>query len=700
MHHFHPDQIVQLIQSFGVWGYFVIFLIFFGEALVGIGLIIPGAIIAFLLGAFAAKGMFSIQDLLIFGSLGFFVGDFFSFWLGRKGAGLFKKDNKVLKLEHLEKGQEYFKEHGNKSVIIGRYIGVLRPLTPFIAGVIQMGWLRFLILNTIGIVSWLAIHLLAGFFFGQALWLIKLWSGRLEIMLIYLASFLGVFYLSKRLIIKNGRELFKLLLSIWSTFKDSLKANHDLQRFIDRHQTFFGFWQRRFDTENFSGKKLTILSAIFIYLAYSFIVLTNNVFDQGSLWSIDQRIENLMRTFKNFFFIKILLAATTLASWQIALVLAIAVSFALFLRGREKSLPSFWLAILGSFGTTALIKLFVTRPRPLESFYLETSYSFPSTHSAIAVTLFGFLAYFYAQRRSLKKSINGFFLAILMVITIGFSRIYLRVHFLSDVLAGYLIGAAWLTIGIGLNQYMNFKTGKNFIKRRFETKYRLIALIITLFAAGTYAGFLGYYSSRINFRKLEPTPEVVTTDIIATMKQYDLSGYSESFDGDQQEPINLIVAASSSAELIQAFDKIGWQLADKPNFKALLTALKEGLLIRPYYQLPIAPSFWETEVNDLAFTKQLGNERHYAKFWETSFQTPNGKDIFVGIIAAKRPTKLIIKKTLNPNIDGEREAIFALLSKNKQIASWSRVQFNQPTIVKSLMSEYFTDGKLYIIDLR
>lgn len=700
MRHFHPDQIIQIIQNFGIWGYFFIFLIFFAEALVGIGLIVPGAIVAFLLGAFAAKGIFSMRDLLFFGSLGFFVGDSLSFWLGRKGSGLFKKNNKFFKLEHLEKGREYFKEHGNKSVVIGRYIGFIRPLTPFIAGVTRMGWLRFLILNTLGILSWLAIHLFAGFFFGQALWLIKLWSGRLEIMLIYLASFLVLFYLSKQLIIKNGRELLSLLSSIWKTFKISLTTNTDLQKFIGRHQLFFGFWQRRFDNNKFSGKKLSIISFLLMFFAYNLISLTNNVFNQGIFWGIDQRIENLMSTFKNFVFIKILLAITTLASWQIVLILSLATSFILFLRGRERSIISFWLAVAGSFGTSALIKIFVTRPRPLESFYLETSYSFPSTHSAMAITLFGFLAYFYSQRRSLKKSINATFLIIFLVLAVGFSRIYLRVHFLSDVLAGYLIGAMWLTIGIGLNQFLNFKNNKDFIKRKFETKYKLVAIIIVLFTVGTYAGFLGYYSSRINFRKLEPTPEVTTTNIIETLRQYNLSGYSESFDGDQQEPINFIIAASSSDELTSAFDKIGWQLADKPNFKALLTALKDGLLIRPYEQLPISPSFWETEVNDLAYTKQINSERHYAKFWETSFQTPNGKDIFVGIIAAKRPTKLIIKKSLNPNIDGERETIFNLLLRNKQIASWSRVQFNQPTIVKGLLSEYFTDGKLYIIDLK
>lgn len=699
MHYLNIDQLLQSIQGFGAWGYLAIFLIFFGEALVGFGLIIPGAIVAFLLGTLAAKGIFSMQELFIFGALGFFVGDLLSFWLGRKGSSIFQKDNKFFKLEHLEKARAYFDEHGNKSVIIGRYIGFLRPFTPFIAGVIRMAWLRFIILNVVSIGSWLAIHLFAGFFFGQALWLIKLWSGRLEIMLIYLVIFFACFYLFKQLIIKNGREFFLLSSSIWSTFKTSLKTNQDLQNFIARHRLFFGFWERRFDTSRFSGKKLTTLAILLIYFIYSFIALTNNVFNQGTLLEMDQRIENLMRIFKNFVFIKILLAATTLASWQVALAISIAISFVFFLRGREKTLWGYWLAVLGTFGTSAIIKFFVTRPRPLESFYLETSYSFPSTHASLAVALFGFLAYVYSQKRSLKKRINILFLAAFLIITIGFSRIYLRVHFFSDVLAGYLIGAIWLTLGIGLNQFLHFNT-QEYIQRKLSTGYRIIIVVISLLTIGTYAGFLGYYSSRINFRKLEPTPEITTGNIVNTFRQYGLGGYSESFDGDQQEPINFIISADDQEQIIEAFKRIGWQPADRPNFKALLTALKNGLLMRPYDRLPVSPSFWETEVNDLALTRNLGNERRFIKLWSTSFQTPNGKKIFVGAAAAKRPSKLIIRKSLNPNIDGEREDIYAELQKNKQIASWSRVQFNQPTIVKKLLSEYFTDGKLYIIDLR
>lgn len=694
------NALLPQIQNLGVLGYAVIFSIFFAEALVGIGLIVPGAIIAFLLGTLAAKGIFSIREIMLFGSLGFFLGDILSFSLGRKGSGLFKANARFLKLEHLEKGQEFFNKHGNKSVLIGRYLGFVRPLTPFIAGVAKMNWLRFLILNTLSIISWLALHLLAGFFFGQALWLVKLWSSRLEVMLIYIITLIGIFYLSKHLIIKNGKELFIILSAVWKSFKKSLRNNQEVQKFTAKHAAFFSFWQGRFDKTRFGGKKLTYLTLIMVILAYNFLALTNSIFNQGDILSIDLSLENLMRTFKNFVFIKILLGATTFASWQIVLALSLLFSIVYYIRGREKSLLGYWVAVLGAFVSSALIKIYITRPRPLDSFYNETSYSFPSTHSAAAMAMIGYITYLYCRKNPFKKRVNALFFSALLIGLIGFSRLYLRVHFLSDVMGGYLLGAIWLTIGIGINQYVWFQHKTLIFQRRFTTGLRLATLILVFITITLYTGFLGYYSSKINFKKLEPAPEIVTSDIIGSFKQYQLDRYSESFDGDQQEPISFIAAANDRADLAAAFAKIGWQQADKPNFKALIKALRDGLLVQPYQQLPIAPSFWETEVNDLAFTHYSPGERHYAKFWETSFKTPNNKTIYVGIAAGKRPTRLIIKKSLNPNIDGEREYIFEQLKEKKIIASWSRVQFNQPTIVKKLLDEYFTDGKLYIIDLR
>jgi undecaprenyl-diphosphatase len=686
------------LANLGPIAYLVVFLIFFLEAVVGIGLIIPGAIVAILLGTLISRGGFNFQSLMIAGSLGFLAGDILSFYLGSKGTSFFTSDAKLLKLSLLEKGKGFFERHGSKSVFLGRFIGFVRPLTPFIAGLSKMSWTRFLILDLASIIIWLYLHLLAGFFFGQALWLVRLWSGRLETMLIYLVIVFSVLWLSKRLIIKNGRILGVILRSVWHSTLAAIKRNPTLTKFYQKHQTFFKIFENRFD-KSFWGWQFSLLSLLWCYTVLNFIWLVNNLFLDNAITEMDMRIENLMRTFKNFFFMKFFVGVTVLGSWPMILLFGLTVSLWFYYQGRQKLIWPLCLSSLGANLTTTFIKEFIDRPRPTGSLYLETSSSFPSLHATLAMSFFGLIFFlYYKKQHSHKKKVNSLFIFSLLIALIGLSRLYLRVHYLSDVIAGYLIGFAWLLGAIGFILYYKLDHGAHAPQKK--PRIRLAIIITLILEISAYAGLVGYYRSQLNLKQLEPTSEIISTNIVQDFKDYNLDQYSESFDGAEQEPISLIITASSTDLLIKDFGALGYTLADKPNFKALLTLFKKGLLNEPYANLPIAPSFWETRVDDLSFTKQVGNERHYAIFWDSHFNTPNGKSIYLGLTGAKRPTRLIIKKRMNPNIDGEREAIFEELKTKKLIASWSRHQFIEPLVVKKLLNEYFTDGKLYIIDLK
>lgn len=700
MLNFNFDSLIQYLQHFGAWGYLIVFLLFFGEALVGIGLVIPGAIIAFLLGATVSRSVFSLQDLMLAGSLGFLAGDLLSYYLGRKGTNFFKPDARFLKLSHLEKGQSFFERHGSKSVFFGRYIGPLRPFTPFIAGLSRMPLHRFLFLNILSIVSWLAIHLLLGYFFGQTLWLVRLWSSRLEALMIYAAIFVGLVWLFKHLIIKNGRTLALIISSVWRSFVEALSKNEDLKHFRARHAKFFSFMSARVSKENFWGSNFTNLTFFFSLCVIAFSLIANNIFKAGALADMDLRIENLMRIFKNFFFMKFFVTVTVLGSWQIIFMLTATASIWFYLRGRQKLWIPLWISVFGTFISVYVLKSLVDRPRPEYSLYIEHSSSFPSAHAALAIAFFGFLYFIYSRKyaAAFNRKVNLFFLTSLAVIFIGLSRLYLRVHFLSDVLAGYLVGLIWLLLAIGFALYYKADRVKNV--RAMTPVIKAVLVITALVEIGIYGGMIDYYRSKLNLAQFEPPAETVSTNILNDFKSRGLNKYSESFDGESQEPISFIIAASTTDELAQAFGKIGYTRTDKPNFQALMKVFKKGLLQEPYQNLPLSPTFWETRVNDLSFSKNFEKERHYAAFWQTNFLTPNGKHIYVGIAGAKRPTKLIIKKKMNPNIDGEREAIFEDMKKKKEIASWSRHQFIEPQMVQKLVDDYFTDGKLYIIDLK
>jgi undecaprenyl-diphosphatase len=116
------------------------------------------------------------------------------------------------------------------------------------------------------------------------------------------------------------------------------------------------------------------------------------------------------------------------------------------------------LTIAGTEITLELMKLLVNRPRPSANiaYYTEKSSSFPSGHSATAVALFGFVAYYFISKITSKNNkVFAIIASALLVVLIGFSRLYLGVHFLSDVIGGFSMGGLWLLLGITFHKKQN-----------------------------------------------------------------------------------------------------------------------------------------------------------------------------------------------------------------------------------------------------
>ncbi len=141
------NSILPTVQHLGVFGYWLILLIALSESLAFIGSVIPGAVLVTLAGFLSAHGYLDIGDLIWFAAIGAILGDSLSYWFGTKGTRFFKEENRLLKRAHLERGEGFFKKHGGKSVLLGRFVGPLRPIIPFIAGLSQMNKWQFLFWN-------------------------------------------------------------------------------------------------------------------------------------------------------------------------------------------------------------------------------------------------------------------------------------------------------------------------------------------------------------------------------------------------------------------------------------------------------------------------------------------------------------------------------------------------------------------------
>lgn len=172
----------------------------------------------------------------------------------------------------------------------------------------------------------------------------------------------------------------------------------------------------------------------------------------SAIQTIDQSVTDFFFRLQTPFLNKIFLVVTSFGNWQSICVAVILISIFWIVKKKYSWIVNFLLTLLACEASVYLIKHIVSRPRPMwVSVYQENSFSFPSGHATIAVTFYGFLLFLFWKQFRKKTRIILLVTYLLWVFLIGLSRIYLGVHYLSDVLAGYVLGFVWLLIGIYLS---------------------------------------------------------------------------------------------------------------------------------------------------------------------------------------------------------------------------------------------------------
>ncbi|MCE5211804.1 MAG: DedA family protein [Deltaproteobacteria bacterium] len=165
----HLDKYLPVvIQSFGIWAYVIIFLVIFCETGLVVTPILPGDSLLFALGAFAARGALSIEILLISLGIAAVAGDSVNYAVGNfLGPKVFHyQDSRFFKREYLLRTHRFYEIHGGKTIIIARFIPIIRTFAPFVAGIGTMKYLRFITYNVVGGLAWVCLFLLGGYYFG------------------------------------------------------------------------------------------------------------------------------------------------------------------------------------------------------------------------------------------------------------------------------------------------------------------------------------------------------------------------------------------------------------------------------------------------------------------------------------------------------------------------------------------------------
>lgn len=165
----HLDKhLEELIRLYGPWIYAILFLIIFCETGLVVTPFLPGDSLLFAAGAIAASGSMNVLAMYVLLVIAAILGDTVNYWIGSAvGLRVFKDDARFMKTAYLEKTQAFFAKYGGKTIVLARFLPIVRTYAPFVAGASRMNYPAFLFYNITGGVVWVTSFVFTGYFFGN-----------------------------------------------------------------------------------------------------------------------------------------------------------------------------------------------------------------------------------------------------------------------------------------------------------------------------------------------------------------------------------------------------------------------------------------------------------------------------------------------------------------------------------------------------
>ena len=410
MHLFGP-LIGSLENIVSQGGYIVIFLTSILEGIPLIGSAIPGHTVIILGGFLAKTSVLSIVPVMLCGAIGAIFGDAIAYVLGRKyGYGFLDRMSAYLSIpgQHIEKAKRVVETHTGKAIIFGRFSPITRPLMPFIVGASGVHIRKFWLYDIIGGVAWAISSVLIGYIFGAGYGAA---SG-------YIGKFVGVGVVIAILLV----WAYNFINKKWHVF-----VKYDVFTLVLMLVSLYATFEAIEDVVRLQAKMLELDVSI-------------------SLWMVDHFSQGLVEFTKVF--------TNVFSPSVIAVVSIISIAVFAFKKKWHNSLLVF-LSIVGVSFWPGFLKDIIMRVRPEDMLVTYTDFSFPSFHASIAAMAAILLIYIFLikiERLMLRESM--IVAVILLSFAVCLSRVYLNVHWFSDVVAGYSLGILWTTMMVLFVKYL------------------------------------------------------------------------------------------------------------------------------------------------------------------------------------------------------------------------------------------------------
>ncbi|MFO1430017.1 MAG: VTT domain-containing protein [Candidatus Competibacteraceae bacterium] len=558
------NLILQWVAAHPGWMGLIVFLTAMGESLAVVGLILPGAAMMVGFGALIALGHLEFWSTWAWAVVGAIVGDGLSFWLGRTFHQQLRQRRPFSSHPDIvDRAVTFFQAHGGKSVLLGRFIGPLRPVIPAVAGMLDMPVGLFLLVNIGSALLWAPAYLLPGMAFGASLELAAQVTGRLVVLLLLLLSLLGltawlVRYLFRRLQPHVQDWLKRFLL--WS-------RDHPLLSFIG-HSLL--------DPEQDEIRGLSMV-ALLLLSGLVFIALLLFAVDQRLPTTLDLYLYHFFQSLRTPWVDRLMVACTELGDAPVKLALALTV-FAWLLWQRARLAALHWLAALGfGLAIATLLKWLFQVPRPMVT--LDNglfSYAFPSNHAALTTILFGFLAVLIARELPPAKRWLPYLGATLLVVSVAFSRLYLGAQWFTDTLGGISLGVAWVALlGLAYSRH-----------RLVSLSYRSLLAVSLLAVLAAYLGHRMLHQEQ-ELARYQPQPNlrIMARDAWWRGDWRQFPTQRLDWQGNRRQAL-LLQWAAPLPVLKQRLHAAGWQIPPPLTWQRALQWLNPQVQLA---QLPVLP---------------------------------------------------------------------------------------------------------------
>ncbi len=430
------DTLTQLVGTYGplIVGLFVL--------LESAGLPLPGETALLVAAAAAGAHHRSIGAVIGVAAGAAIVGDAGGYWLGRRGGRPFLEHYGAwLRLDatKLERLEAFFSRHGPKAVFFGRFVGVLRTYTALFAGISRMPYGRFTIFNALGGLTWATLFGGVGYAFGQYLGVVEQAARMVGWALLLGLGLVGTGVLGWRWIGSHQALLVRYL--------QGFLAAPLIARLRARYGRQLQWLLERLTPGQYLGLHVTLGFLTAVGGLWLFGGIVQDILAGDPLVYFDQAVATTLQSWATPLATPVFVGISRLGSLGVG-VLALGVSVCYGWRRQWLQLGAWLVALGGGEALNLVLKQLLARPRPpvVHPLVSAAGYSFPSGHAMASLIAYGMLAYFaILALRTWRARTGAVCAAALLVLLIGFSRLYLGVHYVSDVLGGFAAGGVWLS---------------------------------------------------------------------------------------------------------------------------------------------------------------------------------------------------------------------------------------------------------------